>query len=59
MVFSDNGPLVDRYLASISGVGYYGINNNIITDKYGSYVFIGYIINNYEFIPDNPMIKLV
>lgn len=57
MVFSDNGPLVDRYLASISGVGYYGINNNIITDKYGSYVFIGYIINNYEFTPDNPIDK--
>ncbi|MGL5507390.1 MAG: epoxyqueuosine reductase, partial [Paraclostridium sp.] len=29
MIFTDNGPLVDRYLANISGVGYYGINNNI------------------------------
>lgn len=57
MVFADNGPLVDRYLANISGVGYYGINNNIITDKYGSYVFIGYIINNYEFKPDSPVQK--
>lgn len=55
MIFTDNGPLVDRYLANISGVGYYGINNNIITDKYGSYVFIGYIINNYEFTPDSPI----
>ncbi|MFH5796884.1 epoxyqueuosine reductase, partial [Clostridium perfringens] len=45
MIFADNGPLVDRYLASISGIGYYGINNNIITDEYGSFVFIGYIIN--------------
>ncbi|MGL5642094.1 MAG: tRNA epoxyqueuosine(34) reductase QueG, partial [Paraclostridium sp.] len=50
--FADNGPLVDRYLANISGIGYYGINNNIITDEYGSYVFIGYILNNYEFEPD-------
>lgn len=52
MIFSDNGPLVDRYLASVSGIGYYGINNNIITDEYGSFVFIGYIINNYYFEPD-------
>lgn len=57
MIFTDNGPLVDRYLANISGVGYYGLNNNIITDKYGSYVFIGYIMNNYEFKPDNPIQK--
>lgn len=56
-IFADNGPLVDRHLAQISGVGYFGINNNIITDEYGSYVFIGYIINNYEFYPDEPLPK--
>ena len=54
-IFVDNGPLVDRYLAYLSGIGYFGINNNIITDKYGSYVFIGYIISNYEFLPDKPL----
>lgn len=56
-VFADNGPLVDRYLAYLSGIGYYGINNNIITDKYGSYVFIGYIVNNFEFEIDKPLDK--
>lgn len=56
-IFVDNGPLVDRYLAYLSGVGYFGINNNIITDEYGSYVFIGYIINNYEFKIDEPLPK--
>lgn len=56
-IFTDNGPLVDRYMANISGVGYYGINNNIITDEYGSYIFIGYIINNYEFKQDDPIRK--
>ncbi|MGL5652544.1 MAG: tRNA epoxyqueuosine(34) reductase QueG [Paraclostridium sp.] len=58
MIFADNGPLVDRYLASVSGIGYYGINNNIITDDYGSFVFIGYIINNYYFEPDKKSEKL-
>lgn len=56
-MFVDNGPLVDRYLAYLSGIGYFGINNNIITDEYGSYVFIGYIMNNYEFTPDEPLEK--
>ncbi|MGX4598391.1 tRNA epoxyqueuosine(34) reductase QueG [Faecalimicrobium sp. JNUCC 81] len=55
--FTDNGPLVDRHLAYLSGIGYFGINNNIITDEYGSYVFIGYIINNYDFHPDQPLPK--
>lgn len=52
--FADNGPLSERYLAYKAGLGFYGINNHIITDKYGSYVFIGYIINNYPFEPDMP-----
>ncbi|WP_434797675.1 tRNA epoxyqueuosine(34) reductase QueG [Terrisporobacter vanillatitrophus] len=56
-IFADNGPLVDRYLAYLAGIGYYGINNNIITDKYGSYVFIGYIVNNYDLEPDKPTNK--
>lgn len=56
-IFADNGPLVDRYLAYLSGIGYFGINNNIITDEYGSYIFIGYIVNNYEFYVDDPLPK--
>lgn len=56
-IFADNGSLVDRYLAYLSGIGYFGVNNNIITDKYGSYVFIAYIVNNYEFPADKPIDK--
>lgn len=52
--FVDTGPLSDRYLAHKAGLGFWGINNHIITDKYGSYVFIGYILNNYPFEPDQP-----
>lgn len=53
-VFADTGPLSDRYLAHKAGLGFFGINGHIITDKYGSYVFIGYILNNYPFEPDEP-----
>ena len=52
--FVDTGPLSDRYLAYKAGLGFWGINNHIITDKYGSYVFIGYILNNYPFESDKP-----
>ncbi|MDR0880619.1 MAG: tRNA epoxyqueuosine(34) reductase QueG [Clostridioides sp.] len=56
-IFTDNGPLVDRYLAYMAGIGYYGINNNIITDEYGSYILIGYIVNNFDFEKDKPLDK--
>lgn len=52
--FADTGPLSDRYLAHKAGLGFWGINNHIITDQYGSYTFIGYILNNYPFEPDKP-----
>lgn len=55
--FSDTGPFSDRYLAHKAGLGFYGINNLLINDKYGSYFFIGYILNNYPFEPDNPLEK--
>lgn len=53
----DTGPLSDRYLAYKAGIGFFGINSHIITEKYGSYVTIGYLITNHEFKPDSPMDK--
>ena len=53
--FVDTGPLVDRYMAYLAGVGFYGQNSQIITDKYGSYVMIGYMLTNYPFEIDEPL----
>ncbi|MDF2672076.1 MAG: queG [Clostridiales bacterium] len=55
--FVDSGPLVDRYLVNIAGLGFYGINSHMITKEYGSYFFIGYILCNHGFEPDNSMDK--
>jgi epoxyqueuosine reductase len=55
--FVDNSPLSERYLAYKAGLGFWGINNHIITEKYGSYVFIGCILNNYPFEADKPQEK--
>lgn len=55
LAFVDTGPLVDRELARKAGVGWYGKNCSIINSKYGSFIFIGYIITDLEIVSDNPM----
>lgn len=42
--FVDSNTLPERYIAYLAGVGFIGKNNMIITEKYGSYVFLGEII---------------
>ena len=46
--FVDSNTLPERYLAYISGVGFIGKNNLVITKKHGSYVFLGEIITDLE-----------
>ena len=53
--FVDTGPLVDRYIAYLAGIGFYGVNGHIICNKYGSYVVIGYLLTNYPFPIDEPL----
>ncbi|MTI47000.1 tRNA epoxyqueuosine(34) reductase QueG [Sporosalibacterium faouarense] len=54
-VFVDTGPLVDREIAKRSGIGWYGKNNSIINDKYGSFIFIGYMLTDIDLEPDRPI----
>ena len=51
--FVDSNTLPERYLAYISGVGFIGKNNLIITPKHGSYVFLGEIITDLEIYDDD------
>ena len=44
--FVDSNYLPERYIAYLAGIGFIGRNNMIITEKYGSYVFLGEIITN-------------
>lgn len=50
--FVDSNSLPERYIAYLSGVGFIGKNNMIITERYGSYVFLGEIITNLELEPN-------
>lgn len=48
MCFVDSNTLPERYLAYLAGVGFIGRNNMVITEKYGSFVFLGEIITDLE-----------
>jgi epoxyqueuosine reductase len=53
--FVDSNPLPERYIAYLCGIGFIGKNNMVITERYGSYVFLGEIITNLEIEPDVPV----
>lgn len=53
--FVDSNPLPERYIASLCGIGFIGKNNTLITEKYGSYVFLGEIITDIKLAADNPL----
>lgn len=46
----DSNPLPERYIAYLSGIGFIGKNNMLITEKYGSFVFLGEIITDLNII---------
>ena len=50
----DTGELVDRAVAERAGIGWSGKNCSILTDEYGSYIYLGEMITNIPFIPDKP-----
>lgn len=51
----DSNSLPERYIAHQSGIGFIGKNNMLITEQYGSYVFIGEIITDLHIEKDRPM----
>ena len=56
-VFVDSAPVLDRAWARNAGLGWIGKNSNLISRKFGSFVFIGEIILNipldYNQFPEN------
>ncbi|MFE4813280.1 tRNA epoxyqueuosine(34) reductase QueG [Peribacillus simplex] len=51
----DTGELSDRAVAERAGIGWSGKNSMIITPEFGSYVYLGDMITNLPFEPDQPM----
>ena len=57
LCFADTGALCDRFLAYRAGLGFFGKNNMLINEKYGSFFAIGYILTDATIEPDTPMNK--
>ena len=51
----DTVPILDRYWAWRSGIGWIGKNTNLIIPRCGSYFFLGEIIIDKELYYDSPM----
>lgn len=51
----DTGELVDVAVAQRAGLGFIGRNGLLITEEYGSFVYLGEVITNIKFEPDEPV----
>lgn len=56
-IFVDTAPVLERYFAMSSGLGFIGRNTCLINKNFGSWVFIGEIITDAESEYDNPLIE--
>lgn len=50
----DTAPIQDKVWAQRAGIGWIAKNGNVITRKYGSWVFLGEVLTNLELTPDAP-----
>lgn len=51
----DTGELIDVAAAQRAGLGFIGRNGLLITEEYGSFVYLGEIVTNIEFEVDEPV----
>lgn len=54
-VMVDTGELSDRAVAERAGLGFTGKNTLLITEEYGSFVYLGEVMTNIPFLPDSPV----
>ncbi|OYD08505.1 tRNA epoxyqueuosine(34) reductase QueG [Paludifilum halophilum] len=51
----DTGALSDRAVAERAGIGWSGKNTSIITEEFGSWVYLGEMITDVDLPPDTPV----
>lgn len=52
--YADTGPVQDKFWAQQAGLGWIAKNGNVITRRYGSWVFLGEVITNLPLVADRP-----
>ena len=51
----DTGEYVDTAVAQRAGLGFIGKNGLLITEEFGSFVYLGEVTTNIQFEPDEPV----
>lgn len=54
-VFVDTAPLLEKPLAHAAGVGWQGKHTNLVSQNFGSWLFLGAILTNAELTVDHPV----
>ena len=55
-MYVDTGPVMEKVWAARAGIGWVGKHTNLITKKFGSWVFLGEILIDAELEYDTPML---
>ena len=53
-VFVDTAPLMEKPLAQKAGLGWQGKHTNLVSRDFGSWLFLGVMLTDAEFVPDDP-----
>jgi epoxyqueuosine reductase len=52
--YVDTGPISDKFWAQAGGIGWIGKHGNVISRDYGSWLFLGEIVTDWELTADAP-----
>jgi epoxyqueuosine reductase len=53
-VFVDTAPLMEKPLAALAGVGWQGKHTNLVSRRFGSWLFLGSLLTSLDLAPDEP-----
>jgi epoxyqueuosine reductase len=51
-IFVDTAPLMEKPLARLAGIGWQGRHTNLVSQREGSWLFLGTVLTSAELVPD-------